>query len=432
MARPTSPTSRGDRLVRMLAGGIAAARVVAFPLFVLALLGAGAWQCVAAGSRVNGDAISYLDLADQYARGDWSAFRNGWWSPLYPAVLGLLLRVSGASAASGHDVVVAYGLNVAVLGAAVATFGWWLRELGRTREELPPYLRVAAWVVFAWQMLRLLGIATITPDGMVAMCWYAAMALLTRRWRGADSARDAIAFGTLLGIGYLAKAVLLPIGAVLAVTYLLGNSAAQGPARWRRVAPLVVGTFAVVSAPLIAAQSARAGRPSFGETGRLAYAWYVNRAPHPEVATLSDTAPAQGLALPLRSMPGALLFPDSTHGTFPYWYDASRWSPRARAGFDLHAQLGTLRNSGRWYRLVALQPLLLMLGAFAAGLAGTRRYRGPWPLLVGPVALMAIYAPVHPEGRLAGPGIAASLVLLLAASAVGAQQEWRRIQWLCT
>ncbi len=432
-------TIRTTRIPHPLAAGIAVARGLAFPVFVVALLGAGAWQCVAAGSRVNGDAISYLDLADQYARGDWSAFQNGWWSPLYPALLGVLLRASGASAATGHDVIVAYALNVAVLGAATATFAWWLRELGRGRppgangsgDALAARLRIAAWVVFAWHMLRLLGIATITPDGVVAACWYAAMALLTRRWRGADSLRDAVAFGALLGIGYLAKAVLLPIGVVFAATYLVANVASPGAPRWRRVAILVVGTFAAVSAPLIAAQSARAGRLSFGETGRLAYAWYVNRVPHPEVARADDSTATPGLALPLRSMPGALLYPDSTHGSFPYWYDASRWSPGARTSFDLPAQVGILRNSARWYRLVARQPLLLVLGIFLTGLAGGERGRRPTLLLIGPIALMAIYALVHPEGRLAGPGIAASLVVLLASSSRPARADWLRAQRLC-
>ncbi|HMA20560.1 MAG TPA: hypothetical protein VKO87_07130 [Gemmatimonadaceae bacterium] len=44
----------------------------------------------------NPDGISYLDLSDDFAAGRWSNAVNGHWSPAYPFVLLLWLRLFGS------------------------------------------------------------------------------------------------------------------------------------------------------------------------------------------------------------------------------------------------------------------------------------------------------------------------------------------------
>jgi hypothetical protein len=51
------------------------------------LCGVHAWL---AGFALNPDGVSYLDLANRVASGDWASLVQGYWSPFYPALIGIL------------------------------------------------------------------------------------------------------------------------------------------------------------------------------------------------------------------------------------------------------------------------------------------------------------------------------------------------------
>src|SRR5215467_3693853 len=53
----------------------------------------GLVQAMANRLYMNPDGISYADLADAYARGDWHNSANACWSPLYPFLLSILFRL---------------------------------------------------------------------------------------------------------------------------------------------------------------------------------------------------------------------------------------------------------------------------------------------------------------------------------------------------
>ncbi|HSE47255.1 MAG TPA: hypothetical protein VLA89_18185, partial [Gemmatimonadales bacterium] len=57
-----------------------------------ALCGVHAWL---AGFALNPDGVSYLDLANLVASGDWASLVQGYWSPFYPALIGILSRLTG-------------------------------------------------------------------------------------------------------------------------------------------------------------------------------------------------------------------------------------------------------------------------------------------------------------------------------------------------
>jgi hypothetical protein len=60
---------------------------VAAVILVLGLL-----QAWAGRHSMQSDGISYLDMGDAIVRGDWRMALNGYWSPLYPFLLGACER----------------------------------------------------------------------------------------------------------------------------------------------------------------------------------------------------------------------------------------------------------------------------------------------------------------------------------------------------
>src|SRR6185295_16147994 len=188
---------------------------------------------------------------------------------------------------------------------------------------------------------------------------------------------------------YLAKAVMFPIAIVLLLAF----------ARFKRTrgdVAIAAITFGAIALPLITVQSLSAKRLTFGDTGRLNYAWFVNRAE----ATVSDIR-AAALRPPraivgLTSVPGAKLFADSAPGTFPPWYDPSRWNPGVSPHFDLDAQLTSLMITRHWLRTVVGIPALIVL-LFVGISHGTRRkpWLAGWSFLLAPLATIGAYSLIH-------------------------------------
>src|SRR5262249_27237903 len=118
---------------------------------------------------------------------------------------------------------------------------------------------------------------------------FGAAALVLRVRRLGPSPRRSLGLGVLLGVGYLTKAVLFPLGLVVLLASAL---AAGGVRRAARHLAVTGGAFALVAGPFIAALSLSCARPTIGETGRLNYAWYAAGLPRPHApASLSANAP---------------------------------------------------------------------------------------------------------------------------------------------
>src|SRR6478609_961409 len=60
---------------------------------VLAIAGVVIWLAVLQLRAFNPDGISYIEIAKLFSAGDVSAVSNGYWSPLYPIVVAIALRI---------------------------------------------------------------------------------------------------------------------------------------------------------------------------------------------------------------------------------------------------------------------------------------------------------------------------------------------------
>ena len=72
------------------------------------------------------DGVSYLDLAGRATAGDWSSFVQGYWSPLYPALIALVSLVTGRDPVS--LTVLAHSINGVAAALAIGLLWHWSRE----------------------------------------------------------------------------------------------------------------------------------------------------------------------------------------------------------------------------------------------------------------------------------------------------------------
>jgi hypothetical protein len=134
-----------------------------------------------------------------------------------------------------------------------------------------------------------------------------------------------------------------------------------------------------------------AGHPTFGETGRLTYAWYVN----------DQDAPSAGGVPPgtLRPNTEALLrgvgVPADTIGSDPMWFDPAKWNTTVSPHFALDDQLRMLRVFARFY-VQNFVPLLFLFFVIIVAPHGSRRvaWNRGWVVYVPALAGLAAYAMV--------------------------------------
>jgi hypothetical protein len=408
-------------------------------LFWVLLIAGSLAQLVTAGDTVNADGINYIELAQRAAAGHLDFTANGYWSPLYPALIALGLTV--ARPLHLDALPVARGVNVVAIVLCALAFESLLAVLGRaarreTREVVPSMAvarRASAYVLFLWEVLRLQQAPTVTPDLLVFAALSCIATFLVIGSTRALTGREAVSLGLVLGVAYLAKAVMLPVGLAALVMF--------AALAWRRERTIAVGevarvcaVFAIVTVPLIAVQTAAQGHLSFGETGRLNYRWYVShvgewRAHEEPVVVTARRTEANPAQVALTSVPGAVLYAGELRGSFPHGFDPSHSEPRNGARLDLGSQRRVLALNLYWYWVVAgTLTLLALLPMVLATLDRVAPRTAGWPALPPALTLLALYLLTHVEGRLCGPAIVTLLVALLYAVRPGTRRAVQTAQ----
>lgn len=410
-ATPFAGAEGGRALARLRYGFLAAAVIL------------GAVQYWAHRDTMYPDGLSYLEIAEAYLARDWANALNAYWSPLYSWVIAAALWLLRPSPDSTFALL--HGVDFALYLGAVLAFDFFLRRL--TAHE-DPHAAPAAWVwrlfaycLFLWAVIGLPLPATTTPDTLVAALVFWAAGLMVR-WReaGLTLGRHAL-LGAVLGLAYLAKAALLPIGVV-------ALSAALWMSRRSRkrvtLAATAIASFALVVAPFAIALSLDKGRITFGDTGALNYAWYVNRVPGMHVHWQGDdTRPA---AHPMRLVvesPRVYEFAEPVAGTYPPWYDPSYWNEGLTPRFDLVQQLQAVYEGLTVYNDLLLPFVIAFLAlAYVIGPARTARaLRHNAAITVFGAAGVLLYILVRVEARFLMPFLP---LLLLGAFGALRTQRW--------
>jgi len=388
-------------------------------LFALAVL-IGLARVSAARHLINPDGISYLDLGDAYLRGDWSAAINGYWSPLSPVLFGLALKILRPSPALEFPMVhyVIFGIYI----AALLCFRFFWKNLihyhaaqrkdydSRGLAQLPEPVWIAfGYAIFLVSCVEFINLEYIGADMSVTAIVYLAAGVLLRIRRGPVSWKLYFFFGILLGFGYLAKAVMLPLSGAFILASL------RFSAGWRRTLCYVASVLAgliLIATPYIWALSKHYGHLTYSESRDLMYAFNVDGIPF---WWAGDDPPGFGHPIHPRTRifenPPAYTFEGSPRGTYPGWYEPPYWLAGLQTRFNLRGQLFRLKVDG--------QILFdIFFGAFQVGfvisalvwyLFGAERFRvlpgllRQWFFFLPLLAAIAIYWPIWVDPRYIAP-----------------------------
>src|SRR5512144_2168977 len=93
-------------------------------LFALSLATVRTW---AVRYNSNPDAVSYSDLAGALLRGEWMKGISSYWSPGYPALIALALKIFPAS--GPRLLVLIHSFNLIGFGLALLAFDWFWRRV---------------------------------------------------------------------------------------------------------------------------------------------------------------------------------------------------------------------------------------------------------------------------------------------------------------
>lgn len=371
---------------------------------------------------MNVDGMSYMDVGDAFTHHNWAVAINGWWSPLYPWLLGGILGIAKPSISA--EIPLVQFLNLLVFVLTLFAFRFLLHSLlqfmsERTSEGLSDWaLMLLAYSAFLWIALEVETLYDVSPDMGVMGCFCVAIGALLRLQSKPSSRRFAL-FGLILAIGYWMKAFLFPMGfAILVAAYLWNRSTPM----WRRGVFLATVVFLCGAAPLIVYLSREKGRITFGDSGSVNFAWAM-------MAPATTTRNYQGgppgtthLLHPTRQLlqhPPLFEFDGPVVGTYPPWTDPSYWNDGLRVHFSLRKELRVLSTSvpSELRLLFRDRPDLVasvIILALFSGFLWVTALLDAWPLAVLPVLGMAAYAIVIENDRYLGGFV---LVLFLAAFA---------------
>ena len=364
----------------------------------------GLLQALALRNNIDHDAVAYLDMADRFLHGAHGALLNAYWSPLYPFLLAHAIMFASPywQATALHLV------NFAIYLLVLLSFDFSLKRiLAQTSQNasMEWALRAFAYALVLWCCLILTSLGQSHPDLLVMAAVFVAAGITERlRTRGATLAWCA-ALGAVLGLGYLAKAAMFPVGFVFLIVAILALRRPISP-RAAALLAFAVLTFALIAGVYSYMLSRSEQRFTVGDSAKIAYAMEVNGAGAP-------AHPRQKIF----DRPAIYIYADHLAGTNPGWYDPAYWRAGIEPKFNLARQVDVLHRSLDIYFSVFTQ-----LGAVFAGFlallfighsrATLRRVAGHWPLYVPALAALGMYSLVHVELRFLG-GFVALLCLAL-------------------
>jgi hypothetical protein len=216
--------------------------------------------------------------------------------------------------------------------------------------------------------------------------------------------------GITLGLGYLSKAVFLPFALIfLSISAFATKSPKSVVGR-----VLIAGlAFLLVASVYFVPLSVSKGRLTFGDTGKLNYAWVVNGVTwhiHWQGEPPGHGAPIH----PTRKIldrPAVYEFASPIGGTYPPWFDPSYWHEGVTLRFEPRIQMAAFfRNADGYLMLLSSATQISLIAGFLAlcFISYDRRLYllgnilRQWNLLVPSIAVFVLYAIIFVEKRYVG------------------------------
>jgi hypothetical protein len=376
---------------------------------------------------MDGDSMAYMDIADLLRTHQWAGVVNGYWHPLYPAMLVVgqeLLQPSRWTELGTY-----LWVNWAIFLVSVAAMLLFVSALIRLRTRMLPNedQDSSAAPLLSLNAMRLLGVGLVVigaerelstglvkPDALLQLFMLAAFAMLLEAL-ASESLLFPPLMGLFFGLAYLTKSFAFLI-ALLSIAVMMAFQVWLQGRRLGRVVvsgALAIVVFGAVAGPYVAALSRQKGRFDFGDSGALNYAWYVSGTDkmHLEPWMMRDFGSARvELKHPEKQLlanPGVYSYKAEKWGTYPDWFDATYFNERIVPKFNAGRLIKRdLRNLALVVRYLFNHPEAWILLILLVGVGGARWGLGRWlqhgfwlPMVLLGLGMWCIYGLVNVEER---------------------------------
>lgn len=395
----------------------------------------------------SGDIISYIEMGEAYLRGDWEMAIHGYFSPLYPLILSSFLTIVNPS--MYWEIFAVKLVNFFIYLFSLVGFELFLsgfisfyrNQLSRERQEqyaIPDWIwLVLGYFLFLWAAIKWIGIHTDTPDMLVAGLVYLAMGIILRISIGNDSWLTFVSLGAVLGLGYLAKTVMLPAALVFFLVCFFSLK------RSRKSYVKILFSFLIflsVITPLISALSIQKGYFTFGEAGKLNRAFTFQGVP---ARYWQGEPPSTGIP----ENPPQKLFEDpdvyafNTHfeqATLPIGYDTSFWYEGLTVSYNPFnwTIVQNLRFYYQYFFRVLLFGYIVLIFVSSRPKSSLVGLLKNWSLLIPGIAILGVYAigkdfhyfdPEDADTRLLAPFVVLLFAGILSSVRLPDLQQSRRL-----
>lgn len=280
---------------------------------------------------INGDAITYFDMAEALRSRAWPDVVNLTYAPGYSILLGIL----GSILPCDDQLLLAKGLNFVCFLGAVAACDLFITRVGKallTDSEgapLPmPVFAAICYSAFLVCSLVWVRVQIVAPDLMIFSFVLLCCVILMKIRSSPESFSHFGLLGLLAGLGYLFKTFFFPFSLIF---FLLAASCCGSV---RKAVPRVLFAMAVmlvIGSPILISQSMKAGRLSYGESGNYNYTYFV-------------AGRGERIHLPhvIHENPKALSYELGTITTYPHGVDPAYWNLGIKPSLNVRGQLAAL------------------------------------------------------------------------------------------
>ena len=355
----------------------------------------GGFQAWTTRFSMNPDGVSYLDIGDAYWRHDWHNAVNAYWSPMYSWILGGFINVLRPSLYWEYPV--AHLANFFIYVLAFACFEFLLSQL----KIVDSWMWTVGNSIFILCALVLVGLQLVTPDMLVMAFTFLVAAMSLELTRSANH-KTAALYGTVVGLSYYAKTVMLPIGFAFILAVLLVTR--------RKQLITSIALAICISGPWIVICSITKSRLTIGESARWNYLVFVNHVqpffPHgSQLRLLADHPATYDLS--------------AISGTYPPWTDPSYWQNGINPSLSIAGVANRLQQSVLQYLVLLIDPRLqlnLLITFFLAAFAGLDfAGRKEWLAIALPcLSAVLAYSMLLVENRYVAPFVLILWLLLFA------------------
>ncbi len=385
-------------------------------LWALILL-MGAWQTWDMRHSMSPDGRNYIEMGDAFFRGDMNMIANAYWSPLYPVIIGFFQYIIQPQ--PFYKFALLHGVNFLIFIFALFAFHVMLKSLIKyyhLLNEDKKWLKIpdTIWIVlgyalFIWGSIFVIKVNDECPDMLVSGLIYLAISQILKIKLKSNSWMPWILLGVFLGLAYWAKAYMFITGFIL---ILLTFFAGKGSTLRVIKVFLTLILFFFISLPWIHTLSSAKGRITFGDSGRLNYAWYVNKTQM--YLHWQGNDPKRGIpehtTRQIHHSPDIYEFAEPVGGSWPAGYDPTYWYEGVQPFFNLGLQVRVIEEILlKYFNLIAPTLGIAIVGfLILASLnikPSLRRILSLWWLLVPSIFVLGMFALVHVEDRMIAPWI---------------------------